>query len=507
MRARYPVAAAAAAVLCACTLQPAYHRPSSGVAGVWPTGPAYALQAAPSGEVPAADVGWQEFFSDPQLRELIGIALQNNRDLRVAALDIEESQAQYRIQRSALFPSIGASGSDTAEHLPPGVAFGAGGANGAPGGATFRTYSAGVGFASYILDVFGRIRSLSQAALEQYFAQIETRKSVQISLVAEVADDYLSYLSDRSLLALAQQTYTNQKASLDLTQQSFNAGVNTALDLAQAQQTVYTAQANIAQFTRQMAQDLNALQLVLGAPPPAELDKAPGLSGENFLEALPAGLPSDLLARRPDIAAAEDKLKAANANIGAARAAFFPSISLTGSFGTASGQLSGLLGHGSQEWTFEPSISLPIFAGGANAANLDLAQVEKNVAIAQYQKTIQTAFEDVGNALAARGTFDQQIVAEEHLVDAANTAYQLSLQLFRQGVENFLSVLDSQVTSYQAQQTLIAIRLARLQNLVALYTALGGGWNAHTVQPLQSVQPVATVGQTPTAKALGEAGD
>jgi multidrug efflux system outer membrane protein len=489
MRTQNLAVAAAAAALCACTLQPAYHRPSSGVEGAWPTGAAYAPQGSAGGQVPAADVGWQEFFSDPQLRELIGIALQDNRDLRVAALDIEASQAQYRVQRSALFPSISASGADTVEHLPPGV--GVGGAfNEAPNGATFRTYSAGLGFASYILDVFGRIRSLSRAALEQYFAQIETRRSVQISLVAEVADDYLSYLSDRSLLALAQQTYTSQKASLDLTQQSFNAGVGTALDLAQSQQTVYTAQANIAQFTRQVAEDRNALQLVLGAPLPTDLDKGPGLNGEHFLQALPAGLPSDVLTRRPDIVAAEAKLKAANANIGAARAAFFPSISLTGTFGTASSQLAGLFGHGSQQWTFEPSISLPIFAGGSNAANLDLAQVEKNVAIAQYQKTIQVAFEDVSNALAARGTFDQQIVAEEHLVDAANRAYQLSLQLFRQGVANFLSVLASQVTSYQAQQTLIAIRLARMQNLVALYTALGGGWNAQTVHTVTTAAQV-----------------
>ncbi len=493
-------AAAAAIVLCACTLQPAYHRPSSGAGELWPAGPAYARQPAGSGNLPAADIGWQEFFSDPQLRELIGTALQNNRNLRVAALNIEQARAQYRVQRSALFPAISASGSDTIEHLPPGV--GVGGAfNAAPGGVTFRTYSAGLGFASYILDIFGRIRSLSRVALEQYFAQIETRKSVQISLVAEVADDYLSYLSDRSLLALAQQTYANQKASLDLTQQSFNAGVGTALDLAQAQQTVYTAQANIAQFIRQVAQDLNALQLVAGAPLPPDLDKAPGLNGEHLLESLPAGLPSDLLTRRPDIAAAENKLRAANANIGAARAAFFPSISLTGSLGSASNQLSGLLGHGSQEWTFEPSISLPIFAGGANIANLDLAQVEKNVAIAQYQQAIQTAFKDVSNALAARGTFDQQILAEEHLVDAANMAYQLSLQLFRQGVANFLSVLESQVTLYQAQQTLIAIRLARLQNLVALYTALGGGWNA------QTVRPVTTAGQIPAAKSAGQAKD
>lgn len=500
MRAQYLLAAAAAAALCACTLQPSYHRPASGVGDAYPTGPAYALQPGPTAQVPTADIGWQEFFNDPQLRELIGIALQDNRDLRVAALDIEESQARYRVQRSALFPSISASGSDTVEHLPPGVAIGVA-PKGAPKGFTFRTYSAGLGFASYIVDVFGRIRSLSRVALDQYFGQIETRKSVQISLVAEVADDYLRYLSDRSLLALARQTYTSQKASLNLTQQSFDAGVDTALDLAQAQQTVDTAQANIAQFTRQMAQDLNALQLVLGAPLPTDLDKARGLNDENFLEALPAGLPSDLLTRRPDIVAAEDQLKAANANIGAARAAFFPSISLTGSFGSASSQLSGLLGKGSEEWTFAPNISLPIFAGGANVANLNLAQVEKNVAIAQYQKTIQTAFEDVANALAARGTYDQQIVAEEHLVEAANTAYQLSLQLFRQGVENFLSVLDSQVTSYQAQQTLIAIRLARLQNLVALYTALGGGWSA------QSVRPVATGAQIPAAKALYQARD
>jgi len=484
MRAQYRLgAAAAAAMLCACTLQPAYHRPSSGVGEAWPAGPDYATQVRATGKVPAADVGWQEFFGDSQLRELIGIALRSNRDLRIAALDIEESRAQYRVQRSGLFPSINASGSDTVEHQPPGVAVG-----GAPrqgtSGVTFRTYSAGVGFASYILDVFGRMRSLSSVALQRYFAQIETRRSVQISLIAEVADDYLTYLSDRSLLALARQTYASQKASLNLTQQSFNAGVTTAVDLAQAQQTVATAQANIAQFSRQRAQDLNALQRVLGAPLPADLDKAPGLDGERFLDTLPAGLPSDLLTRRPDIMAAEDQLKAANANIGAARAAFFPSITLTGSFGTASSQLSGLLGSGSEQWIFAPNVSLPIFAGGANAANLDLAEVEKNVAIAQYQKTIQAAFEDVGNALAARGTFDQQILAEQHLVDAANTAYQLSLQLFRQGVENFLSVLDSQVTSYQAQQTLIAIRLARLQNLVALYTALGGGWQAQTVHPV-----------------------
>lgn len=497
MRTRY-LWVATAAMLSGCSLIPAYHRPASAVPAEWPTGPAYGnpTGAPPADARPAADIRWQEFFTDPQLRELIGVALENNRNLRVAALNIAAAQAQYRIQRSPLFPDIGASAGETAQRIPPGVGTGAGGRGG-----VFRTYNAGIGFTSYEIDFFGRIRSLDEAAMQRYLSQVWTRRSVQISLVAEVANAYLSYLADRSLLHLAQETLDSQQASLKLTQQSFDAGVDTALDVAQAQQAVDTAQADIAQFTRQVAQDRNALQLLLGAPLPADLDTAEGLNHEHFLESLPAGLPSDLLNRRPDIVAAEHALMAENANIGAARAAFFPSISLTGSFGTASNQLSGLFSAGSAQWTFAPTISVPIFSGGANVANLDLAHIEKNIAIQKYQQAIQTAFQEVSNALAGRGTLDEQIAAQRRLVDASRTSYDLSLQLFRQGVANFLSALDSQRVWYQAQQGLISTRLARLQNLVTLYQALGGGWTPRTVDTASAVGSTRT-GEASTATAV-----
>jgi multidrug efflux system outer membrane protein len=481
--------------LAACSLEPAYHRPASGIGSAWLTGTAYsAAHPKPSGEVPASDIVWQAFFSDPQLREMIDIALKNNRNLRVAALNVEKSQAQYRIQRGGLFPSINANGSETAEHVPGGIVSSSGAGSG--NGGTFRTFSAGLGFTSYEIDFFGRVRSLDHEALQQYLSQIEAHKSAQISLVAEVANDYLSYLSDRGRLKLAQDTYTNQQAAYALTKKSFDGGVDTALDVSQAQQAVDTAQADISKFTRLVAQDRNALQLVLGAPLPADLTKAAGLDNEHFLEALPAGLPSDLLDRRPDILAAEHQLMAANANIGAARAAFFPSISLTGSFGTASSQLSGLFASGSEQWTFAPTITLPIFAGGANVANLDLAKVEKNIFVAQYQQTIQTAFREVADALAARGTLDQQITAEQHLTQATKTSYDLSRMRFRHGVDNYLAVLDSQRSWYQAQQSLISTRLTRLQNLVTLYKALGGGWNAQTVKTSTAHKPAGSEQRT-----------
>jgi multidrug efflux system outer membrane protein len=478
MRAHHFVPIVLAACLSACSLEPAYHQPPSGVGQAWPSGVAYAKpHEIPTSSRPAADIGWQAFFTDPQLRELIGIALKNNRNLRIAALSVKKAQALYRVQRGDLFPSIDASASETIEHVPGSVA-----TAGPSSGGTFHTYSVGVGFASYVLDFFGRIRSLDHVALQQYFSQIATRKSAKISLVAELANDYLNYLSDRRLLKLSKNTYKNQKHALSLTQQSFKAGIVTSLDVSQAQQAVDTAQTDIARFTRRVAKDRNALRLVLGAPLPADLAQAAGLKTEHFLEALPAGLPSGLLARRPDILAAEHTLKASNANIGAARAAFFPSISLTGSFGTASNQLSGLFADGSQQWTFQPTISLPIFNGGANVANLDLAHVEKNIAVAQYQQTIQTAFREVADALAARGTLNQQITSQQQLTESAKKSYKLSLKRFRHGVANFLSVLDSQQSWYQARQTLITTRLARLQNLVTLYTALGGGWHAQTIK-------------------------
>lgn len=297
-----------------------------------------------------------------------------------------------------------------------------------------------------------------------------------------MANDYVAYLAQMELLQLAQETVANQQKAYDLTHQSFAAGVATALDLSQAQQALDTAQADVAHFTRNVAQAANLLVPLLGTPPPAALLRAKTLlADEHFLDVLPADLPSSLLAQRPDIRAAENELRAANANIGAARAAFFPSISLTGSFGTASSQLSGLFGNHSEQWTFAPSISIPIFAGGANKANLDLAHIGKNVAIAQYQKAIQSAFREVADALAARGTLNAELAAQQRLVAAAQTSYDLSLQRFRQGVDNYLNVLDAQRTLYQAQQSVINTRVASLQSRITLYTALGGGWQAQSV--------------------------
>jgi multidrug efflux system outer membrane protein len=339
-----------------------------------------------------------------------------------------------------------------------------------------RQDNAGVGFTAYELDLFGRIRSLNHEKLEQYFGYEETRRSSQISLVAEVADGYLTLLADQELLRITEETLKSDTDSYTLTQRMLESGQATELDLRQAESAVDTARANLALYTRQVAQDRNALQLLVGAPLPEELSDGPPLEAQSFLEELPEGLPSDLLERRPDILSAEHSLRAANANIGAARAAFFPSVSLTGNFGTASTELSGLFAGGSRNWSFSPGISLPIFAGGANVANLDLAKVEKKVQVAQYEKAIQSAFREVADALAARGTLQQQLEAQRALVDSAGASYTLSEMRFHSGVDAYLTVLDSQRTLYSAQQGLVGVELTQLQNLVGLYKALGGGW-------------------------------
>lgn len=476
---------AVATLLASCTLEPAYHRPDSGIAVAYPR--SATAGKIKTGGTPAADIGWRAFFTDPQLRRLIAIALKHNRDLRVSTLNIAQARAQYRIQRSDLFPSIDTTASDTVQRYPTGVRSSGGGGGSATGGSTgtggpTRYYNVGIGFTSYELDLFGRIRSLDHQALEQYFSQVETQRSAKISLVAEVANSYLTLLADSALLKLARDTAHSQQQSYALTRQTYKLGAATALDLSQAEQAVDTAQADIARYSRQVAQDRNALQLLLGAPLPKHLATDGRLGQQHLLESLPAGLPSDLLTRRPDVVAAEHDLKAANANIGSARAAFFPSISLTGNFGTASSKLNGLFGDGSQAWTFAPQISLPIFAGGANMANLDLAHVEKNIEIAKYQKAVQTAFREVADALAARGALNRQQAADQRLLAATQTSYRLSNLRFRQGVDSYLSVLVAQRSQYSAQQTAISVELSRLQNLVTLYKVLGGGWSADTVK-------------------------
>ncbi len=495
-----PVAAVlcSAAMLAACTLEPGYDRPDAPVPPGWTPGASDG--AAASGDT--ADIGWREFFTDPGLQRLIEQALANNRDLRVAALNVQAAQAQYRIQRADLFPSVAVTGVEQVQRYPAGViqsggsaggtgVGGAGGATGGTGGGAADTasggggvisryYNVGVGFTAYELDLFGRIRSLNHAALETYFGYQETRRSTQLSLIAEVASAYLTLLADQANLDVTRSQLEGQSASYDLIRRSLEAGVTTALAARQAEITVDTAKANLASYTRLLAQDRNTLAVLIGGPLPDDMDLSASLAAVQLRSDLPAGLPSEVLAQRPDVRAAEHQLIAANANIGAARAAFFPSISLTGSYGTASSELSGLFRQGSLAWTFSPQINLPIFTGGANTANLDLAKIRKNVGVASYEKTLQSAFKEVDDALAARRTLDEQLDAQRELEKAATEAYQLSDLRFRNGVDSFLPVLTAQQTLYGAQQGRVALELSRLQNMATLYKALGGGTREHS---------------------------
>jgi len=467
---------AVATALAGCSLAPTYERPQAPVDAAYPSGPAYGAPGqAAAGAPAAADVGWRDFFGDPLLQELLALSLANNRDLRVAALNVEAARAQYRIQRADLAPSVGVGGTGSVQRTPASRFD----LNPSGQAGISRSYQVGASLSTWELDLFGRIRSLSEQALQLYLAQDETRLATQLTLVAETANAYLTLRADQELLALTRQTLAAQQESYKLTRQSYDLGVATELDLSQAEISLRTAERNLSQYTRMAAQDRNALVLLVGQPLPAgigaQLDQAVALPDGVVLADLPAGLPSDLLARRPDIRAAEHQLQAANASIGAARAAFFPRISLTGSAGTASASLGGLFDAGSGAWSFAPQISVPIFAGGALRASLDLAKIQKDIGIARYEQAIQSGFREVSDALAGRGTLQEQIRSQELLVQANQRAYDLSQQRYQQGIDNYLSVLDSQRSLYTAQQTLVETRLARLSNLIQLYKALGGG--------------------------------
>jgi outer membrane protein, multidrug efflux system len=469
-----------AAVVSACTMEPHYSRPAPPVPAAW-NGNGVGTEGAAS----VADIGWRRFFPDPTLQRLIKLAVENNRDLRVAVLNVQAAQAQYRIQRADLFPTVAASALEQVEKYPSGVLATSGGGTGTPvpGGSTFRFFEASVGFTSYELDVFGKIRSFNHAALERYFSTEETRRSSQLTLVAEVASAYLAVLADETILKVTRETLDSQTESYKLIKRSLDAGTTTALALRQAATTVDTARANLAQYTRQAAQDRNALMLLVGEPIPEDIQFSSDLDAQTLSADLPVGLPSEVLQRRPDVLAAERQLIAANADIGAARAAFFPSITLTGSYGTASTKLSGLFKPGSTAWSFSPQISVPIFAGGANVANLDLSKVEKNVNIAQYEKTLQSAFREVDDALAARATLDDQLTAQRSLLEDTSESYNLAQARFRSGVDSFLPVLDAQRSLYSAQLGVVSLELLRLQNMATLYKALGGGLKEDSSAP------------------------
>jgi multidrug efflux system outer membrane protein len=464
-------------MLAACTLIPNYQRPPLPVPATFPGNAVAPEPGKPApGENAAADMGWRDFFTDDKLRSVIALALDHNRDLRVAVLDIEQSRAQYRLQRGAILPTIDATFGGDSARTPQSIA-----EPGQP--AVTRDYSVGIGVSAYELDLFGRLRSLTAQARETLLATEEARRNVQISLVAEVAQDYLTLATDRQRFALAEQTLRSQSESLELTRQEAEIGSASDLSLREAETTVESARVDVARYSGQIAADVDALDLVAGTRVPGALQPL-GLDEESHtLDAgiePPAGLPSDLLERRPDVLEAERTLRAANANIGAARAAFFPSITLTASEGTASNALSGLFAAGSGAWVFAPQVTLPIFTGGRNRANLTSAKVARDIDVAKYEKTIQTAFREVADALAQRESLKQQLTAQQALVAASSDAYRLSDVRFRRGVDSYLNALDAQRSLYAAQQSLIGIELSRMSNMVALYQALGGGGLEHS---------------------------
>ena len=454
--------------LSGCSLIPEYQQPALPVTQSWPAGVSSPQGFDAQNEAVVADIGWREFFRDESLNKLIETALANNRDLRIAALNVETMQAQYRIQRANQLPTINAAGQGTSQYMPLDL-----------GGASpniTRAYTVGLSFNAFELDFFGRIRSLKAQALEQYLATDEARRSAQTLLVSQLASTYLNLLADYEHLQLAQSTLASQTKSYQLVQKSFSAGVVSELSVRQAQTSVESARLDVARYTSIVAQDENMLRQLVGADIPAELLAPRSLEAVPMRRNLPVGLSSEILLQRPDIRQAEHSLKAANANIGAARAAFFPTIALTASGGTGSSELSQLFKAGQSMWSFAPQISLPIFDFGRNSALLDVAELQRDIGIATYEKAIQAAFTEVANALADRNTLEEQLTAQEALTEASAVSYRLSSARFTHGVSSYLDVLDAQRSLYAAEQNRITTRLAQKSNLISLYKALGGGW-------------------------------
>ena len=455
-----------ATLLSGCTMIPKYERPPAPVSDSWPAG----STATNTTNTVAADMDWREFFDDPRLQRLIELALENNRDLRIAALRVEETRAQYRIQRAALFPGVEGHASYTRQKFSGAVTtFG--------GGATLTTYSLDVG-ASYEADLFGRVRSLKKEALEKYFASDEARKSVHIALVSQVATEYLTQLRLLQAKAVANQTLKIVQSSYDLIKRRFEVGAASELELQTAEGQVQAVRVNSADFLQMLAASENALVVLVGQPLPKDLPAGKPFQQQHLLADLPAEVPSEVLHRRPDIVAAEHTLMAANANIGAARAAFFPRILLTGSGGTASAKLSDLFTGPSLTWNFSPQITVPIFDVGGTRGKLAVSKIERQIQIANYEKAIQTAFKEVADALAGRAILDEKLRAQELLLNSQQKRFDLTTARYQQGVDNYVDVLLAQRDLYAAQQNLLQYQAARLLNAVTLYRSLAGGWKS-----------------------------
>ncbi len=468
MRLHHPsLSLLAAAVLSACSMAPAYERPQAPVEEQWKP---VQEKAEPGAQPPGnfAEIAWRDFFSDTRLCALIERALEHNRDLRVASLTAEQVRAQYRIQAAEQFPAIAAVGGQTAQHTPADLSM-------TGREMTSRTYSATVGLASYELDFFGRVRSLKDKALADYLASVEAARSVRNTVIAETARAWVNVAAQRELLALAEDTLKSRRQSLDLVQRSFDAGAVSALDVAQAQTAAESARITAAQQKTAFDQAYNALVLLTGASVEDVLLPAHMQDGFAALPDLSRPINSEILLSRPDILAAEQQLKAANANIGAARAAFFPSITLTASTGVASSELDNLFSSGHSIWSFVPQISLPIFTAGKLSASLDAAEIGKDIAVARYEQAIQTSFREVADALAARATLSEQLSAGEALATAARENERLSDARYRSGLDSHLNLLDAQRTRNSAEQSLIVTRFSDASNRITLYKLLGGG--------------------------------
>jgi multidrug efflux system outer membrane protein len=448
----------AALALAGCTsLAPKYERPAA------PVAPAFTGESATPGGTAASSIEWQNFFVDERLKRLIDVALKNNRDLRVAVLNIEQARATYGVRRADELPTVGVGA--TGQRGPSPIT-----------GNITTVYTVGLQVTAYELDLFGRVRSLSDAALAQYLGTEEGRKAAQISLISAVANTYLALIADDELLGLTRETLKTREESFKLSKLKFDNGAASELDFRLSESLLEAARVTLAQFTRQRALDENALVLLLGQGVPSDLPPPLAMSEQRLASDLPAGLPSETLARRPDVRQAEQQLLAANANIGAARANFFPRISLTASAGTASNELSGLFKSGTAAWSFAPQIVLPIFDAGRNKANLDVAKVSRDIAVAQYERSIQSAFREVQDALAGRATLGEQARAQLAQANAEQIRFKLADLRYKNGASSYLDVLDAQRSLFAAQQAVVQVQAAQVQNLVNLYKVLGGGW-------------------------------
>lgn len=455
-----PIVASALLTGCIGSMAPRYEQPAAPISMQWPKSTEGVTEKP-------IDIPWQTLFAYPRLRQVLQLALDNNRDLRVAALNIEKARAQYGIQRAALFPEVSAGVGGNSGRTPASVS---------PTGATVvnHVYGANLGITAYELDLFGRVRSLNEQALQQYLATEEAQRAARIGLIAEVAGTYLNLAADIERLTLARDTLSSRQKAYDLQCQLREAGSTSDLTLRQAEAEQEAAQDLVLALESTVATDRNALELLVGTPLPVELHPDAPLESMLAIQDLPAGLPSDLLQRRPDILAAEHVLIGAHANIGAARAAFFPRITLTGGFGRASDSLSDLFDGANRAWSFLPQISIPIFTGGRLSANLKVSEVDRDIALARYERSIQAAFREVADSLDVRARLDGRLIAQQRQVNAAEAAYTLVKQRYDNGVSSYLEVLDAQRTLHAAQQNWIVVRQAKQANLVTLYKALGG---------------------------------